>query len=112
MSTQAWQWLLAVLSMGAVTFLLRAAPVLLPRVWLKSVLLHALNFALPLSVMVLLILASLSLDQAISQPRQLLAEILALVCVWFSYRRWRNVLVSMITGVAALNGWLWLLHTF
>ena len=71
--------------------------------------LHALNFALPLSVMTLLILASLSLNKAAAQPLYLAAEILALLCVWLSYRQWRNVLVSMIIGVAALNGWLWVL---
>ena len=109
MSAQYWGWLLAVLAMGAVTFLLRAAPVLLPKAWLKSALLHALNFALPLSVMTLLILASLSLNKATAQPLYLAAEILALLCVWLSYRQWRNVLVSMIIGGAALNGWLWVL---
>lgn len=28
--------------------------------------------------------------------------------VLLSYMRWRNVLASMIVGVGALNGWLWL----
>lgn len=109
MNAQPLNWLLAVLAMGAITFLLRAAPILLPKRWLKSALLHALNFALPLSVMTLLMLASLRLDRGQSQPRYLLAEVLALAVVWLSYHCGRNVLMSMVAGVAALNGWLWLL---
>lgn len=109
MSNPAFIWLLSVLLMGGATYLLRAAPVLLPKTWLKSALLLALNFALPLSVMTVLILTSLSLDKAATSPRYLMAEILALTCVWLSYRYWRNVLISMVIGVAALNGWLWLL---
>lgn len=108
MNTQTLYWWLAVLAMGAVTFAIRAAPLFLPKIWLQSALLKALNFALPLCVMTLLILASLQLKQALVQPLYLLAEVLALLLVLASYMRWRNVLVSMVVGVAALNGWLWL----
>lgn len=111
MNSQTVYWWIAVLAMGAVTFALRAAPLFLPKIWMQSALLKALNFALPLCVMTLLILASLKLDAAFSQPRYLLAEVLSLLLVLASYMRWRNVLVSMVVGVAALNGWLWLLQT-
>lgn len=102
-------WIMAVLAMGAVTFAIRAAPAVMPKRWLKSNLLMALNFALPLCVMTLLVLSSLHVDAPSRSSYYLLAEILALSLVWLSYRLWRNVLVSMMVGVAALNGWLWLL---
>ncbi len=104
--TQVW-WLSA-LSMAGVTLLLRLAPLLLPKTWLQSHSLRALNFALPLSVMVILILASLSLDVSATGGRLLAAQVLSLLAVLAVYRLWRNVLLSMVVGVAALNACLWL----
>ncbi len=110
MSERELGWLLATLAMGAITFVLRAAPVWLPKAWLQSPLLRALNAALPLCVMVLLLLSSLSIGPQPEHPAHMLpAQLLALACVWLSYRLWRQVFVSMVIGVAALNGWLWLL---
>lgn len=98
-------FLLALLCMSVLTFLLRAAPTLLPRKLLESPWLNALNFALPLSVMVILILAALPLKAAVmnQQWQMLLAQLLALALVLLVYMRWRNVLIAMITGVAAVN---------
>lgn len=111
MTEREWLWLLAVVLMGAVTFVLRAAPLLLPKAWLNSPLLRALNLALPLCVMVLLLLASLAIGPtATAEPMLLPAQLLALACVWWSYRRWRQVFLSMVVGVAAINGWLWVLQ--
>ena len=58
------QWWLTLLLMGGVTFLLRAAPLLLPKSWLKSQLLQDTNAALPLVVLMLLIISGLSLPAA------------------------------------------------
>lgn len=101
-------WWLALLCMGGITFLLRAAPLFLPKGWLKSQLLADLNAALPLSVMTLLLLASLHLDNLPQESARLVAEIGAIACVLLVHIRLRNVLVSMIVGVGALNGLLWL----
>lgn len=103
-------FLMALACMSAITFVLRAAPTLLPRKLLESRWLGALNFALPLSVMVVLILAALPLKTALltQQWSMLLAQVLALLLVLLVYIKWRNVLVAMVTGVAALNAILWL----
>ncbi|MBP6346505.1 MAG: AzlD domain-containing protein [Neisseriaceae bacterium] len=95
--------------MGVITFLLRAFPTLVPKPWLDSRVLRALNFALPISVMVVLILASLSLSEAKFSLPRLSAEVLALGAVLLTYVFWRNVFVSVIVGVASLNGLIWLL---
>lgn len=95
--------------MGIITFFLRAFPTLVPKSWLRSRVLTALNFALPISVMVVLILASLSLQTAGFALPRLGAEVLALATVLLTYVFWRNVFVSVIIGVAALNGFIWLL---
>ncbi|AUZ05992.1 MULTISPECIES: AzlD domain-containing protein [Vitreoscilla] len=104
-------FLIALLCMSALTFFLRAAPTLLPRKILESRWLSALNFALPLSVMVVLILASLSFNNAIKTQEWtfLISQIMALVLVLLIYMRSRNVLVAMVVGVASLNGLLYLL---
>ncbi|UOO87944.1 AzlD domain-containing protein [Vitreoscilla massiliensis] len=101
---------IALVCMSAITFVLRAAPTLLPRKLLESPWLNALNFALPLSVMMVLILAALPLQAAFAlhEWRELLAQILALLLVLLVYARWRNVLVAMVTGVAILNLLLYL----
>lgn len=98
-----WQ-IIAVLCMALVTFLLRFAPNLLPKIWFRSPYLAALNLALPLSVMTILILASVDIDGAVAgAPVMLLAQSVALFAVWWVYRRWRNVLFGMVAGVAVLN---------
>lgn len=111
MTATSLHWLLTALAMAAVTFALRAAPTLLPKRWLKSDLLLALNAALPLCVMTLLVLGSLTWPGG-GATRQLGAELLALGVVLGLYLKTRNTLVSMAAGVAALNGALWLLRHF
>ena len=105
-------FLIALACMSAITFVLRAAPTLLPRKWLESPWLNALNFALPLSVMMVLILAALPLQSAVVEQnwRELVAQVLALLLVLMVYARWRNVLVAMVTGVAVLNLLLYLFN--
>ena len=106
----------ATFAMAGVTFITRAIPALIPQKLLDKPWLHRLNESLPLSVLVLLILTSLSysnlsLATPMSSPELhlLCAQIGALLLVLFIYHLSRQLLVSMIVGIAALNGLLWLL---
>lgn len=108
--------ILATLAMAGVTFVTRAIPALIPKKLLDKPWLHRLNESLPLSVLVLLILTSLSysnlsinsrLDSA--ELHLLLAQLGALLLVLLIYHLSRQLLVSMIAGIAAINGLLWLL---
>lgn len=109
----------ATLAMAAVTFVIRALPALIPKKLLDTPWLHRLNESLPLSVMVLLILTSLSfqdlsaatgIDSA--ELHLLMAQIGALFLVLFIYHISRQLLVSMVVGIAAINGLLWLFTGF
>ncbi|SLJ84931.1 AzlD domain-containing protein [Psychrobacter sp. DAB_AL43B] len=111
--------IIATFAMAAVTFVTRALPALIPKKLLDTPWLHRLNESLPLSVMVLLILTSLSY-QGLSENtglnsaelHLLIAQIGALLLVLFIYHISRQLLVSMIVGIAAINGLLWLLTNF
>lgn len=109
----------ATLAMAAVTFITRALPALIPRKILDTPWLHRLNESLPLSVMVLLILTSLSYqnlptDITInnSELHLLMAQVGALILVLFVYHISRQLLVSMVVGIAAINGLFWILSRF
>nr|MBF0685754.1 AzlD domain-containing protein [Pseudomonas sp.] len=100
--SQNLHWWLAVGVMGAITFLLRALPLAAHRPLSRSRLAADLNRRLPLCVMVILLLVSLKGTPA--DPSVLVSELLALALVAITYLRWRNPLLSVIAGVAALNG--------
>ena len=110
----------ATFAMALVTFLTRLTPIILPKRLLDAPLLLAVNKALPLSVMTLLILTSLHWQQPKPMPNAmsvslglsplLVAEILALVVVLLSYHWKKQLLLSMLVGIASLNGFLWLLN--
>ena len=109
----------ATLAMAGVTFITRAIPALIPQKLLDKPWLHRLNESLPLSVMVLLILTSLSyLDLSVTtritspELHLLLAQVGALVLVLFIYHISRQLLVSMVVGIAVLNGLLWVFSHF
>lgn len=111
--------ILATFAMAAVTFITRALPALIPKKLLDTPWLHRLNESLPLSVMVLLILTSLSY-QGLSADTGLnsgevhlfMAQIGALLLVVVVYHLSRQLLISMIVGIAAINGFLWLFTHF
>lgn len=107
MTAQAWQWWLTVLLMGGVTFALRAAPVMLPKSWLKAKLLQDVNAALPLVVLVLLILSGLSRPDGGQGGLRLAAELAALLAVLGIHAWRRNMLLSLAAGIGVLNGILW-----
>ena len=107
----------AIFAMALVTLLTRLTPVILPKRLLDAPLLLAVNKALPLSVMTLLILTSLHWQQPKPMPNAmnislglsplLVAEILALIVVLLSYHWKKQLLLSMLVGIASLNGFLW-----
>ena len=109
----------ATFAMAAVTFITRALPALIPRKLLDTPWLHRLNESLPLSVMVLLILTSLSYQNLSAttglnnaELHLLMAQIGALILVLFVYHISRQLLVSMVVGIAAINGLLWVFTNF
>lgn len=111
--------ILATFAMAAVTFVTRALPALLPKKLLDTPWLHRLNESLPLSVMVLLILTSLSYQNLSvttgmhsAELHLLMAQIGALLLVLLIYHISRQLLVSMVVGIAAINGLLWLFTQF
>lgn len=111
--------IVATLAMAAVTFITRAIPALIPQKLLDKPWLHRLNESLPLSVLVLLILTSLAYQELSfttgltdAALHLLLAQIGALLLVLFVYHISRQLLVSMIVGIAAINGLLWVLSHF
>lgn len=112
--------ILATFAMAGVTFITRALPALIPKKLLDTPWLHRLNESLPLSVMVLLILTSLSYQDLSnsttinsSKLHLLVAQIGALLLVLLSYHISRQLLVSMVVGITAINGLLWVFdHIF
>lgn len=110
----------ATFAMALVTLLTRLTPIILPKRLLDAPLLLAVNKALPLSVMTLLILTSLhwqqpkpmsmSMSMSLGLSPLLVAEILALLVVLLSYHWKKQLLLSMLVGIASLNGFLWLLN--
>lgn len=111
--SNSYLWL-AILVMAIVTFVIRLMPTFLPSKMLNSPMLLAINQGLPLAVMTLLILSSLKwLDNGSFQLSPLLiAQILALIVVLVSYHLFKQLFVSMIIGIASLNGFLFLLKSF
>lgn len=101
--------LIGIVIMGAITFILRAFPTFVPKRVLDSHLLRYLNYALPLSVMTVLIIHSMEIDFSDPDIRGIISKLAALLLVLLSYIWWRNVFLSVIVGVAALNGFLYLL---
>lgn len=102
--------LAAIFMMGLITYLLRAFPTLVPERLLQSPILRTFNYALPMSVMMVLILASLGIINSSGGVTwsAVIAKAMALLIVLLSYIRFRNVFVSVIIGVASVNGFLYL----
>lgn len=102
--------LVGIILMGGITLILRAFPTLVPQRLLRQRWLLALNFALPMAVMTILIMASLNLFTEQFTMIRLSAEIIALVFVLLSYIRWHNVFISLAVGIGSLNAILLLLQ--
>lgn len=95
-------WWLAIAVMGGITFILRALPLAAHKSLARSRLTAELNRKLPVCVMIVLLLVSLKGTPA--EPGLLISELLALGLAGGTYLRWRNPLLSVVVGVAALNG--------
>ncbi len=104
--------LVGIILMGVITFMLRAFPTFVPKRLLDSHLLRYLNYALPLSVMTVLIVHSMEINFSNPDFIGIISKLAALLLVLLSYIWWRNVFLSVIVGVAALNGFLYLFSFF
>lgn len=102
--------LVGILIMGIITLIQRAFPLLVPQRLLRQRWLLALNYALPMAVMTILIMASVSLFSDKFTIVRFSAEIVALIFVLLSYIRWGNVFISLAVGIGTLNAILYLLQ--
>lgn len=91
------------------TQLCRFIPEFLPKKVLAHPILQKLNKMLPLVIMLLLVLTSLSIPHNQTELPLFSAQVLALICVMLSYKWLKNTLLSVALGIAGLNGFLWLL---
>lgn len=91
------------------TQLCRFLPQFLPKKVLSSPMLQKLNKNLPLVIMLLLVLTSLSLPKNGEGLSLFLAQLLALGCVIGSYIWLKNTFLSVALGILSVNGFLWLL---
>lgn len=99
-------WIVACFVMGFLTFLLRAAPAIIPKVWFKSRLLMRVNEQMPLAVLAILILAAFNFEKLIVAGEgtgEVLARVAALVIVGFVYKFTKSVLACMVLGILSLN---------
>ncbi len=109
--------ILATLVMAGVTFVTRAVPALIPKKILDKPWLHRLNEKLPLAVMVLLILVSLTYPNSDTitnlfnlkdaNTQLFVAQVVTLFTVLALYHLTRQLLICMILGIAILNALLW-----
>jgi branched-subunit amino acid transport protein AzlD len=97
----------AVVLMSTLTIALRALPLLMNRSALRRPWMTALNRDLPLCVMVILVMHSLSASHSTTH---LAAEIVALGVVAASYLRWRNALLSVVIGLGTLTIFTQIMH--
>ncbi|AUI66994.1 MULTISPECIES: AzlD domain-containing protein [Glaesserella] len=91
------------------TQLCRFIPLFLPKSVLSSPILQKLNKMLPLVIMTLLVLTSLSLPKENEGYTLFLAQVIALILVIVSYKGFKNILLSVGLGILSLNGLLWVL---
>lgn len=91
------------------TQLCRFIPEFLPKKVLAHPILQKLNKMLPLVIMLLLVLTSLSIPKNRESFALFFAQILALGCVVGSYIWLKNTFLSVALGIIGLNGFLWLL---
>lgn len=91
------------------TQICRFIPLILPKAVISHPILQKLNRILPLIIMILLVLTSLSLPKAGMGYTLFLAQIFALITVILSYHWFKNILISVSLGVLNVNLLIWLL---
>lgn len=96
--------IIALLSMSATIIFCRTLPLMLPRRWLNSRWIYRLNQQLPLCIMIVLLLSSLSLKGDISASiLTIVSELITITAVILSYHWKRNILLSVAVGIIILN---------
>ncbi|MBV7388368.1 AzlD domain-containing protein [Pasteurellaceae bacterium TAE3-ERU1] len=95
--------LITLAGMNGAMVICRGLPLLLPGSWLQTRWLQALNQMLPLCIMLILLLSSLSLPALSGDWLPFVRELLALGIVLLTYRLWRNTLLSVVIGIVAIN---------
>lgn len=83
--------------------LCRFLPEFLPKKILSSPILQKLNKILPLVIMILLLLTSLTFPKNGEEFNTLFAQLFALVCVLGSYIWLQNTFLSVALGILGLN---------
>lgn len=101
MSTNDILIMFAALILGAQ--LCRFLPEFLPKKVLSSPILQKLNKMLPLVIMILLLLTSLTFPKNGEGFNTLFAQLFALVCVLGSYIWLKNTFLSVALGILGLN---------
>ncbi|MFA9501031.1 AzlD domain-containing protein [Mannheimia sp. E30BD] len=88
------------------TQICRFLPEFLPKKVLSLPILQKLNKMLPLVIMVLLLLTSLTFPKSGEGPHLILAQTLALLCVLGSYIWFKNTFLSVALGILGVNVFL------
>ncbi|MGX2975504.1 AzlD domain-containing protein [Ursidibacter arcticus] len=99
-------YMLIALTLG--TQLCRFLPFFLPKNLMDHPVLQKLNRILPLVIMALLLITSVSIPQNNQGYPLFSAQVLALVSVVISYKYLNNILLSVALGILNLNLLLWL----
>lgn len=95
--------ILMLISLTLGTQIPRFLPLILPKSLLSSPILSKLNKMLPLVIMFLLVLTSLSLPKENTGYALFISQLLALVTVVLSYKWLNNILLSVALGILNLN---------
>lgn len=101
--------LMMLLALTLGTQLCRFVPTFLPKKVLSSPILQKLNKMLPLVIMVLLILTSLTPPTQQANQIPFVAQLFALIGVLCSYKLLNNTLLSVALGILSYNLFLWVL---
>lgn len=99
--------MLIALTLG--TQICRFIPLIIPNSLLTHPILQKLNKILPLVIMLLLVLTSLNIPKTTDEYTMLIAQVIALIGVLFSYKWFNNILLSVGLGILNINVLLWLL---
>lgn len=108
-------WILACVAMGLVNFGLRSAPLVIPRKWFGSPLLMKVNRLMPMAVLAILVVAITGVERIFTAGGDMLvwadlgARVLALVTVALAHKLFGNFILSLATGLVAVNLFIWLL---
>lgn len=106
---ETWDIILMLIALVLGTQLCRFIPLIFPKSLLAHPILQKLNTMLPLVIMLLLVLTSLTIPKTRADFPLLLAQILALISVILSYKWLNNILLSVGLGILNLNLLLWVL---